>query len=238
MTKAMPATPGARLALLKLLVDQKQWDSAQSVWQQVIQNRQSFDSKNALFYVDALVAQGNVDSAAQAWQTLASRDTQIAERSTKGNLLVNASFEQNILNGGFDWIYQRIDGVDVSVETAEFHSGSRSLALNFDMENIGVTGLKQFVPVQPNSRYSFSAWMRADSVETANGPRLLLSDAKTHQPVFSSEDALGTFPWRRITGGFVTGPGSDLLELSVVRNPANGRIRGKIWIDDLELVRE
>ena len=51
------------------------------------------------------------------------------------------------------------------------------------------------------------------------------------------DDAIGSFPWRSINGEFITPPGVNLLELSVVRNPASSRIRGKVWIDDLELVR-
>ena len=131
----------------------------------------SFPSKDALFYVDALLANHDVATAMAAWQQLASRDKQLSERVSKGNLIVNPGFESVILNGGFDWIYQRVDGVDVSVDTGEFHSGNRSLMLNFDTQGLEVTGLKQFVPVEPGSRYSFSAWIRADSVESANGPR-------------------------------------------------------------------
>jgi Carbohydrate binding domain/Tetratricopeptide repeat len=237
MAKALPPGAAPRLALLKLLVEKNQSPSAALVWQKIMQDNQPFESKDALFYVDALLAQGDADAAEKAWQQLASRDGDLAQRSTKGNLIANAGFERSILNGGFDWIYTPVHGIDVSVDTAEFHSGSRALALSFDSDNLDVAGLKQFIYVQPGSRYSFTAWVRADSIETANGPRFAFSDPTTHQAVFSSEDVLGSFPWRAISGEFSTGAGTKLLELSIVRNPAIGRIRGKIWIDDLELVQ-
>lgn len=237
LARAIPPLPGPRLALLKLLADHGQWTSAEVVWRHIMASDPSFPSKDALFYVDALLANHDVATAMAAWQQLASRDKQLSERVSKGNLIVNPGFESVILNGGFDWIYQRVDGVDVSVDTGEFHSGNRSLMLNFDTQGLEVTGLKQFVPVEPGSRYSFSAWIRADSVESANGPRFAFLDPATHQAVFSMDDAIGSFPWRSINGEFITPPGVNLLELSVVRNPASSRIRGKVWIDDLELVR-
>ena len=237
MAKALPPSTPPRLALLKLLVAKNESTQAALVWQRIIQSREPLESKDALFFVDSLLAQNNVEAAGQAWQQLAARDADLAQRRVRGNLISNAGFERSILNGGFDWIYKPMEGVDVSVDTAEFHSGSRSLAVSFDADNLGVTGLKQFVPVEPGSHYTFTAWIRADSIETASGPRFAFSDTRTHQIVFNSEDALGSFPWRSVSGEFSTGPGTNLLELSIVRNPANGRIQGKIWIDDLELVR-
>jgi hypothetical protein len=237
MAKALPPTSSPRLALLKLLVGKNEQASATLVWQKIIQSKEPFESKDALFFIDSLLDQCKVDPASQAWQQLAGRDADLAQRSARGNLVSNAGFERSILNGGFDWIYKPVEGIEVSVDTAEFHSGSRSLAVSFDTDNLGVTGVKQFVPVEPGSHYSFTAWIRADSIETASGPRFAFSDTRTHQIVFDTEDALGSFPWRSVSGEFNTGPGTNLLELSIVRNPANGRIRGKIWIDDLELVR-
>ncbi len=237
MAKALPPTTPPRLALLKLLVEKNESAPATLVWQKIIQSQEPFESKDALFFIDSLLAQNDVDAATQAWHQLAARDADLAQRSARGNLISNAGFERSILNGGFDWIYKPVDGIDVSVDTAEFHSGSRSLAVSFDTDNLGVTGLKQFVPVEPASHYTFTAWIRGDSIETASGPRFAFSDTRTHQIVFNSEDALGSFPWRSVSGEFNTAPGTNLLELSIVRNPANGRIRGKIWIDDLELVR-
>jgi hypothetical protein len=237
LAKALPPTVSPRLALLKLLLGKNEPEPASLVWQRIIQSKEPIESKDALFFIDALLAQNNVDAATQAWQQLEARDADLAQRSARGNLISNAGFERSILNGGFDWIYKPVEGIDVSVDTAEFHSGSRSLAVSFDADNLGVTGLKQFVPVQPASHYSFTAWIRGDSIETASGPRFAFSDTRTHQVVFSSEDALGSFPWRSVSGEFNTASGTNLLELSIVRNPASGRIRGKIWIDDLELVR-
>jgi hypothetical protein len=237
LATALPPAAAPRLAFLKLLVRKNEWSSSALVWEKIIRGKELFESKDALFYVDALLTKGNADVAEQAWQQLASRDADLAQRTTGGNLIVNAGFERSILNGGFDWVYKRVDGIDVSVDTAEFRSGSRALAIRFDTDNLGVTGLKQFIHVHPGARYSFAAWIRADSIEAANGPRFALSDPTTQQVVFSSEDVLGSFPWRPISGEFSTGPGTRLLELSIIRNPANGRIRGKIWIDDLQLVQ-
>ncbi len=237
LTNAIPPTPSAKLILLRLLVEQQQWGGAELVWQNVIQSKDVFDSKDALFYIDSLLAQGNLERALKSWKQLAARDPQLSDTASAGNLIVNPGFERNILNGGFGWTYQRVNGVDITMDTAEFHSGMRSLSFNFDIEGIGITGLKQLVVVQPGSQYSFSAWIRADSVEAVNGPRLAFVDAQTHQPVFSTEDVLGSFPWRRMTGEFSTGPKTNLLELSVVRTPSDGRIRGRVWIDDIELVR-
>src|SRR5205807_7769607 len=43
--------------------------------------------------------------------------------------------------------------------------------------------------------------------------------------------------WKQVSGIFTTGPGTKLLIFRVQRVPARSPIRGKLWIDDIRLVR-
>ncbi|HXZ81421.1 MAG TPA: hypothetical protein VEG30_15945 [Terriglobales bacterium] len=233
---AVPPTPAARLEFLKLLCQRHEAAAADRVWISFLESKPRLPASRMFFYIDDLLGRHQVKQAQMAWRALADIDTAIVPADNE-NLITNGSFDQAILNGGFGWRYEPRGGVSILLDTTHFHFGSRSLLMNFDGEGISETGLWQLVPVEPNSHYRFSGFMQAEETETASGPRFELADAYTHASVARSEDVLGSTPWRELRADFTTGPDSELLRIGIVRSPPNGRIRGRVWIDDLKLSR-
>ena len=142
-----------------------------------------------------------------------------------------------MLNGGFDWWYESNPHAALALDTDRFYGGTRSLSVTFDGRNAPDAGIAQLIPVKPDTDYEFSAESRTQDIDSASGPRFAITDAYTTTVSYVlTDDLLGTNPWHRQQARFHTGPGTNLLFLKVIREPAAPLIRGKLWIDDVRLV--
>jgi hypothetical protein len=196
--------------------------------------KQSFDYHDALFYVDSLLEARAVENATDAWMQLASRSKAMQAYSHPDNLVVDGSFSEEILNSGFDWRYTPRPNIAVALDTNDFHSGTRSLSLTYS-ENGSDAGLFEYIAVQPNKNYQLSAWVKSEDLETANGPRLTLSDASNNTISVATEETSGSTTWHQLETKVQTGPQTKLLVIAILRSPGETRIQGKFWIDDIIL---
>lgn len=239
LAQALPPRPNLYLSFLRLLIYKQQTAAAENVWNRLIGLNQAFSTKLAFPYFRFLIAQQEVAAAKTAWQQLAVLDRSIQPYlPSRENLVVNGGFEENVLNGGFDWWYESNPHAALAIDTSEFHSGTRSLSITFDGRNPGDAGIFQFIPVKPNTDYEFSAEYRTEDIESASGPRFAIVDAYTNASYVLTDDLLDTNPWRVQQARFQTGPNTNLVLLTIVRRPAGPLIRGKLWIDDLRLVEK
>ncbi len=236
LDQALPPRPDLYLSFLRLLVSKQEVAAAENVWSHLIGLQKTFPTKLAFPYFRLLIAKQEVAAAQAAWQQLASVNPSLqAYLPSRENLIVNGGFEENVLNGGFDWWDESNPHAALAIDTGEFHGGTRSLSVTFDGQNPPEAGIVQFIPVRPNTEYQFSAECRTEDLETASGTRFAITDAYTHAPYVLTDDSLGTNPWRLQEARFQTGPDTNLLLLRIVREPAAPLIRGKLWIDDLRL---
>jgi hypothetical protein len=213
--------------------------AAEHVWNHLIALNQEFSTKLAFPYFRLLLAKQEVAAAQTAWQQLAGVDrSHQPYLPSPENLVVNGGFEEDVLNGGFDWWYQSNPHAALAIDTSNFFSGTRSLSITFDGRNPPDAGILQFIPVKPNTDYEFSAESRTEDIESASGPRFSIVDAYTNALYVLTDDLLATNPWHMQQARFQTGPNTNLVLLKIVRQPANPLIRGKLWIDDLRLVEK
>jgi len=237
LDQGLPPRPDLYLSFLRLLVSKQEVGAAENVWSRLIGLQQTFPTKLAFPYFRLLIAKQEVAAAKTAWQQLAKADGSLQPYlPSRENLVINGGFEENLLNGGFDWWYQSSPHAALAIDTSEFHSGTRSLSVTFDGPSVPEVGLIQFIPVRPNTTYEFSAQSRTEDIESASGPRFAIADAYTSASYVLTDDTLNTSPWRLQQARFQTGPNTGLLWLKIVREPAAPLIRGKLWIDDVRLV--
>jgi tetratricopeptide (TPR) repeat protein len=237
VTQVLPRRPELYLSFLHLLIAKQEVGAAENVWEHLIALNQEFPTKLAFPYFRLLLAKQEVAAAQTAWQQAASVNRSLqAYLPSRQNLVVNGGFEENILNGGFDWWYQSNPHAAVAIDTSEFSGGTRSLSITFDGQSADDAGIFQFIPVKPNTQYEFSAQYRSEELDTASGPRFSIADAYTGTSYVLTDDILGTNPWHPEQAQFHTGPNTKLVLLKIVREPANPLIRGKLWIDELKLV--
>lgn len=235
--QALPPIPAVYLSFLRLLIAKQETAGAETVWAGLIGLRRPFSAKLALPYFRLLLTKHEPDAAKTAWEQLSHIDPSIkAYLPSRENLIVNGGFEQNMLNGGFDWWYTTYPQAALAIDTTEFRSGSRSLSVTFDGHSAPGAPILQYVPVKPNTTYEFRAESRSEDIDTASGPRFAIVDAYTNASYVLTEDTLGTTPWRPQRMRFRTGPDTTLLLLQIVRDPAQPLIRGKFWVDDVTLV--
>jgi tetratricopeptide (TPR) repeat protein len=239
LDRALPRRPDLYLSFLRLLISKQEVAATENVWNHLIALNQEFSTKLAFPYFRFLIAKQEVAAAQTAWQQLAGVNRSLQPYlPSPENLVVNGGFEENLLNGGFDWWYESNPHAALAIDTSEFHSGTRSLSVTFDGQSVSEAGIVQFIVVKPHTDYAFSAESRTEDIESASGPRFAVADAYTNASYVLTDDLLGTNPWRVQHARFQTGPNTNLVFLKIVRQPAGPLIRGKLWIDDLRLVEK
>jgi tetratricopeptide (TPR) repeat protein len=239
LDRALPQRPGLYLSFLRLLISKQEVAAAENVWNRLIALNQEFSTKLAFPYFRFLIAKQEVAAAQTAWQQLAGIDHSLQPYlPSRETLVVNGGFEENVLNGGFDWWYESNPHAALAIDTSVFFNGTRSLSITFDGQNPADAGILQFIPVKTNTDYEFSAESRTQDIDSASGPRFSIVDAYTNASYVLTDDLLGSNPWHLQQARFQTGPNTNLVLLKIIRQPPNPLIRGKVWIDDLRLVEK
>ena len=228
----LPPDPEIYIEFLKVLVDREQWRAANDVWLSLWALKHDFDPRSVLFYIDALLAKRDVTAAQAAWDKVLTSSLSMTRYVSPGNLVVNAGFDRELLNAGFDWRYTALPNVAILLDSTQFHDGNESLLITYSGPSEQV-GISQLVPVVPGTNYTASAWVKSEELETANGPRLSVVDPHTNLEYARSEETLGTTSWHQVTTQFTAGPDTNLVLLQFSRQPSETRIQGRFWIDSV-----
>jgi tetratricopeptide (TPR) repeat protein len=231
----LPPEPAAYLSFIKILVARQQWTPAQQVWLSMLRLNRQFDPRTALFYVDALLARQDVPAAQKVWQQIVERSSDLKPYITPGNLIVNAGFNREFLNSGFDWHYSAENGVAMVLDPTQTHEGSEALLITYAGPANEDAGISQFVPVVAGAPYVASAWVRSEELETANGPQLTVFDGIHKQVLARSDETLGSTGWHQVQATFTAPKDTNLVLIRFWREPASTRIQGRFWIDNVQM---
>jgi len=229
--------PAVYPAALEFLVANHETAAASRVWDQIFSAQQPMKRTDLFDYVRYLILHHEAADAARVWQQAAGMTAVQAYQPSSENLLVNGDFSLDILNGGFDWVYQKTEGVLLALDPSEAHSSARSLRITFDGPGIRDAGISQVVAVEPHTSYEFSAFYKASDMDGAGGMVFAVQDAYKETPLFMSEELRDADFWKKTGGAFTTADDSQLVMVRVVRVPSGSPIRGKLWIDGLQLVQ-
>jgi tetratricopeptide (TPR) repeat protein len=232
----VPARSEAYIAFLELLMRKEETAGTAKVWAALVATPQAFDLRYANEYLKYLLNHKDVDQARLVWQQAAPRFGLSAYLPSGRNLIVNGDFSLDVLNGGFDWQYEKQQSVTLTLDPSDFHSGHRSLMITFDGPGVVDAGIRQFIAVQPNTSYDFSAYYKNGEIEGAGGPHFTIQDAYTRDVLYDSDELKEAGFWKSATGNFTTGADTKLVILHVRRLPEGSPIRGKLWVDDFRLV--
>ncbi|HSZ01810.1 MAG TPA: carbohydrate binding domain-containing protein [Terriglobales bacterium] len=224
-------------SFLDFLISRNEPGAAARVWSEMVKFQHPVETQHVFNYVRYLVDRRDVAHARQAWQQAASLSELTGYQASSENLVVNGDFSLPVLNGGFDWQYEKSSDVSLALDATELHSGQRSLSIVFDSRGIDDVGIRQLIPVEPNTTYEFSAYFKSQGLVGAGGPRFLLVDRFTGANYFASDELRDADFWKQVTGTFDTGPDTKLLVLRIQRVPAGDAIRGKLWIGGVHLAQ-
>ena len=230
ITKMLPFRASAFVDYLNFQLDSGNVAGAGEVWAGLLKSGLAFKIEDPFFYVDALIRNRNIEAAVAVWRELADRfPVEIRSRTSPPNLITNADFDFPILNGGFDWRVNPVDGATVRINSSGRRDGAGSLQIDFDgTRNIAYGDAFQFVPVRPDTRYEFSAELRTEGITTDSGPRFQLYDQYEMKRLFvATENLTGDTDWTEQKLAFWTSPDTRLIVVQVTR-PSSQKFDGKI----------
>ncbi|PYU14108.1 MAG: hypothetical protein DMG29_10385 [Acidobacteria bacterium] len=216
--QAMPATIHAYQASLDFFVADHEPDAALLVWKR----------------------RGRVEEARVVWgQALGIAGLPGQGYSSQPSLVWDGGFESELTNGGFGWRYQDLPGATVEFDTETRHSGARSLRVTFDgSANLDFRHLMQLVPVEPNTRYRFTAFLRTKELSTNSGIHFMVYPRNPQSVALFTPNLVGTQPWTLAETEFITSPETHLVEVVLRRIPSqklDNKIQGTVWVDDVSL---
>jgi tetratricopeptide (TPR) repeat protein len=234
---ALPADPEVDWDAIQFFVDPPQPDAAVAVWKRLLTEGSTFPISKTFPLLDMLIAAGRADETRAAWQQTLSVAGIAPPPGPLHSLIWDGGFEGALLNGGLAWRYRPSEGAQMELDEETVHSGSRSLRVTFDgSQNMDFANLWQYVVVQPNTHYSFSAYLRTQDLTTDSGIRFEISGANLH---VLTPGGAGTQPWALDEIEFTTGPATRLLQFALRRTQSKmlaNKIRGTAWVDDVSLI--
>jgi len=231
----VPASPDSLISFLTLLETKQETEGTIKAWERLAQSHEKYENRYLYQYVNYLIDEHRPDAALSAWEQSAAVLGLSAYLPTEDNLVVNGDFSLDVLNGGFDWTYVNRPGVQPLLDASDFREGSRSLSLTFEGPGINDAGIQQLIPVHSATTYDFSAYYKSADFEGAGGPEIVLRDYYTHAPLYASDPLRDADFWKEVHSQVTTPDSTTLLMLTIDRVPAGSPIRGKLWLNHIEL---
>jgi hypothetical protein len=234
LAHAMPKDLSPHMELLRMLYEQNQPDAAMTTWRALVGLNQQYKVTDAMPFVDYLIRQHRIADAQEVWSSLAKISASLRPSTSDGNLIVNGSFDEDIIPGGFSWRLQAPALQNTRLDSQELHTGTASLALDFEGPAFRDYGLSQLVPVRPNQLYELKVTAKSQEIQSAEGPRVMVEDEK-HIVIAKGEEWQGTHGWDEQSILFTTPPGTELVRVYVGRVTGAGLIRGRLWLDNFRM---
>ncbi len=227
-------------AALNFFLNRAEVSDALQVWNRIAGSGEYFAMDGAIPLVNALVNQGDADAASKAWAEAIKVSGWEHDTNAAGSLVFNGGFENDIANGGLGWQEIPIPGAVFTIDETAPHSGKQSLKIVFDgSSNIAFANLQQAIPVKPNQKYEFSAFIKTEGLTTDSGIQFDLRDSKHAATVHASTRALiGTSAWTQLQTQITAGAETHFLTIALTREASSkldNKFAGTVWIDDVSL---
>lgn len=235
VTDLMPDDALSTADFLELLIRQKQYDSATLVYQHLVSLHGEPQIAAITGYIRTMIQNQKWQDASTAWSAAAKEYPKLQAYREGNNLIVNPGFELSLLNAPLDWIFDSHNNITTELDTAETHDGSHSLVFSFNESREIDLGITQWVPVEPNTVYTISAFVRTRDIVSADSPHLAVSAAETGTPLWLSTDLHGFDGWHELRGTFTTSANTYMARIHLMRQNST-LLRGRLWLDQFTLV--
>jgi tetratricopeptide (TPR) repeat protein len=240
LDNVLPANTEAYLQALDFFAYIHQGQAALAVWQRLLRLGKPFPLPRAFPFLEELIAEDRADDARSVWRTAPAAAGLPHDEPGDQNLVWNGGFSQEFANGGLDWRWTPLMGVEIGFDSAGAPNGSRALRLDFNGgSNLAVNGPAQYVPVEPGRNYHFHALMRTEGITTESGMRFQITDPNHDGALnVATENFTGSRPWTPADADLTTGPATHFLLVRLFRNPSRlfeNKLEGTVWVADISL---
>jgi len=244
LNRAIPPIRDVYVSIIWDQIADGHTDNALKVWDRLAAIHPTLPIQDAFTLLGALHAQKRIAEASRVWNQAVVFAGLADLQGPSNSVLWDGGFESGVFGGGFSWnLPDTFGSVQVRTDSAEKHSGTRSLRMTFDgKSNVNFLGACHYVPVQPSTPYRFSAWVRTRDLTTDQGIRFQLRalDAQDTSVVVTP-DVRGSHPWTQIAIPWVSGKDVQEMQVCLLRFPGDqpdSKIQGTAWVDDVALVPE
>ncbi len=227
-----PQSDEARIALANFLAQHKQGSAALGQFRALT----SLSSERVQDLVREFLAAKLFPEAYEVWARLNNVTPAIPS-------LMNGSFEDEIAVGqsGFGWqIPAEPSNVTISIDTAQFQTGAKSLHLDFHGNSKPADVLaSQIVIVKPATRYQLTFQTESKEIISA-APPVLVIDSPAEETVVARSKSLvnDRAGWQTVVVDFTTGQKTSAIAIKLARPDCASdpcAIFGTLWLDSFTL---
>lgn len=185
-------------------------------------------------WLDRLVRDGRVGQAYLLWAA-----NLPPERQRRLGNVFNGGFEDEPDATGFDWRLGRVAGARISRLSGPGVSGDRALRVAFEDRRVPFNHVRQMLALPPGD-YELTLRARPDSLRTERGLVWEISCVSGGRVLATTAPLRGHGDWRELDVAFAVPDscaGQWLALRLPARIPAEQRIGGRAWFDDLKIRR-
>ncbi|MGA2263952.1 MAG: tetratricopeptide repeat protein [Acidobacteriota bacterium] len=255
LEKLIPDNLAANLSYLDFLVSRDELDLARAAWLRALKNdpptESEFKIASSFGYIDHLVDKNRVEDAERVWDEALHKSgsnpgyPRIGGQDAAGgspaapNLIWNGSFEDEIVNGGFDWRYAEMKEVEFEVDLTDRLEGLKSLKVTFGGANIQFAHLSQIVPIPHPGNYVLEVYLRTQGLTTNRKPYLSIQGyPEASGAALSTEPFPETTPWEKRSYTFAVKDKCKAVKIMLRRDPSarfDNQIKGSLWLDKISI---
>jgi hypothetical protein len=259
LSRLVPDKTAMNLSAFAFFIAHDEMDIAGIIWSRLTQNalpeNRPMDASVAFPYIDSLLSKNRIQDAYRVWMEALERftphggtvrsQTQMRADSTPNptkNLVWNGSFEDAILDGGFDWRRQIAENADIQTDSAIHADGSRSIRITFHGVNINFSHLSQILPIVSAGNYRLQYHLKTENLTTDQRPYFIIESFPGPQNTILQTEAFPSLSaWKTYSYPFQVNPGVQAVRLSLRRSPSekfDSQIKGSLWLDNVAIAVE
>ncbi|MGH9775230.1 MAG: tetratricopeptide repeat protein [Candidatus Acidiferrales bacterium] len=236
----LPPSPNAYFQAIGYFVSIHLADPAIATWDRLVSLGKPIEIEQAFPLLDELCSEERTSDAQKIWRQALVAAKVLFDEPPDHSIVWNGGFERDFTGGGFDWRVGSVAGAVDDYDTGIYHSGSRSLRVDFGGgSNLDFWQIWQTVPVEPETRYHFRAFLKTDSISTESGMRFEIRDPRPGAQLrVLTNDLVGTHDWTPVETDFTTDRDTHLLEIRLRRLESrlfDNKLSGTVWVDDVSL---
>jgi hypothetical protein len=223
------------------LTDEGDTHSGLKVWSKLIALRPKLTQREVFFFVDGLLHERQVVEALKVWREATPLMDLPKLEDPPGSLIWDGGFETDITGGGLAWRVEPYRPIKISYDSKIRHSGKRALRVDISKnDNSDFLGVCQWVVLEPNTTYEFSAWLRTRDLAKDGGIlfRLTHPGDPAGQDIATPKLA-GTNEWTKVSVHWNSPHHLQVSHVCLSRafDPESSQLPGVAWVDDVSLLK-